>query len=57
MVRLKLKSDSRKRIVEIPAQEVWLLRNKDSLAKVKRGLSQKGTVKRGSFAKYSKDDV
>jgi len=41
-------------MVEIPAREVWLYENKIALGKVKKGLSQKGTVKRGSFAKYSK---
>ncbi len=43
--------------VEIPAREVWLFKNKDSLAKVKRGLSQKSAEKRGSFAKHSKDAI
>ena len=41
-------------MVEIPAREVWLYENKGALEKVKRGLSQKGTTKRGSFAKYAK---
>jgi len=41
-------------MVEIPAREVWLYENKTALEKVNKGLSQKGTVKRGSFAKYSK---
>jgi hypothetical protein len=41
-------------MVEIPAREVWLYENKAALEKVKKGLSQKGTIKRGSFAKYSK---
>ena len=41
-------------IVEIPAREVWLFENKHALEKVKRGLLQKGTIKRGSFAKYTK---
>ena len=41
-------------MVEIPAREVWLYENKAALEKVKKGLSQKGTVKRGSFEKYSK---
>ena len=41
-------------MVEIPAREVWLYENKTALRKVKTGLSQKGTVKRGSFAKYAK---
>ena len=41
-------------MVEIPAREVWLYENKAALEKVKKGLLQKGTTKRGSFAKYSK---
>ncbi len=39
-------------MVEIPAKEIWLYKNKEALMKVRKGLSQKGTVKRGSFAKY-----
>jgi len=41
-------------MVEIPAREVWLYENKSALEKVKRGLSQKGKIKRGAFAKYAK---
>jgi hypothetical protein len=41
-------------MVEIPAREVWLYKNKEALGKVKTGLSQKGSIKRGSFAKYTK---
>jgi hypothetical protein len=41
-------------MVEIPAREAWLYEDKDALEKVKRGLSQKGTISRGSFAKYAK---
>ena len=41
-------------MVEIPAREVWLYENKAALEKVKKGLSQKGKIKRGSFAKYAK---
>ncbi len=41
-------------MVEIPAREAWLYENRGSLEKVKKGLSQKGTIKRGSFAKYAK---
>jgi hypothetical protein len=41
-------------MVEIPAREIWLYENKAALKKVKKGLSQKGTIKRGSFAKYAK---
>jgi hypothetical protein len=39
-------------MVEIPARELWLYENKTALKKVKRGLLQKGTIKRGSFEKY-----
>jgi hypothetical protein len=41
-------------MVEIPAREAWLYENKAALEKVKKGLSQRGTIKRGSFAKYTK---
>lgn len=41
-------------MVEIPAREVWLYENEVALKKVKTGLSQKGTIKRGSFAKFTK---
>lgn len=41
-------------MVEIPAREVWLFKNKAALEKVKKGLLQKGTIKRESFAKYAK---
>ena len=41
-------------MVEIPVREVWLYENKAALEKVKKGLSQEGKIKRGSFAKYAK---
>lgn len=41
-------------MVEIPARELWLYENKEALRKVKTGLSQKGTIRRGPFAKYAK---
>ena len=41
-------------MIEIPAREAWLYADKVALEKVRKGLSQKGTVKRGSFAKYTK---
>ena len=37
---------------EIPAREVWLFQNRTALEKIKKGLSEKGTIKRGAFAKY-----
>ena len=39
-------------LVEIPANEVWLYKNKKALNKVQKGLSQNGSIWRGSFAKY-----
>jgi len=44
-------------LVEIPAREAWLYKNKDALGKVKQGLAQQGSVKRGSFAKYASHDI
>jgi len=41
-------------MVEIPAREIWLFENKAALEKVKKGLTQKGKIKRGSFTKYAK---
>jgi len=41
-------------MVEIPSREIWLYENEAALKKVKKGLSQKGTIKRGSFSKYAK---
>jgi len=38
-------------MVEIPAREAWLYENKQALEKVEKGLSEGGTIKRGSFAK------
>lgn len=43
-----------KPMVSIPARERWLYDNKKALASVKRGLSQKATIYRGSFSKYAK---
>ena len=42
-------------LVEIPARELWLYQNKKALHRVKQGLSQKGSVSRGSFSKFAKD--
>ena len=41
-------------MMEVPVEEAWLFENKDALKKVLTGLSQKGSVKRGSFSKYAK---
>jgi hypothetical protein len=46
--------------VTIPASELWLFENKKALASVQKGLleSMDGvTKKRGSFAKYVKDET
>jgi len=41
-------------MIEVPVEEAWLFKNGDSLKKVLIGLSQVGSIKRGSFAKYAK---
>jgi hypothetical protein len=41
-----------KPMASIPARELWLYQNKEALASLKRGLSQKKTIDRGSFAQY-----
>lgn len=41
-------------MVEVPASELWLYKNREALNKVQSGLSQKGSVKRGSFKEYAK---
>lgn len=33
-------------------QDNWLFQNEDALRSVKKGLSEEGTIYRGSFAKY-----
>jgi hypothetical protein len=38
---------------EIPAREAWLYQNKGAIESVRRGLSEKGTIDRGSFARFS----
>jgi hypothetical protein len=42
-----------KPMASIPARELWLYENKEALESVKRGLSQEGTIDRGSFAQYA----
>ena len=46
-------------LIEVPAKEAWLLKNKEALASVKTGLHQSATGKTkslGSFAKYLDED-
>ncbi len=42
-------------MVEVTAREVWLYQNEKALSKVKTGLSEEGTIKRGSFAEYAEE--
>ncbi len=42
-------------MVEVPAREAWLHQNEKALSKVKTGLSEQGTLKRGSFREYAED--
>lgn len=42
--------------IPIPEEETWVFKNKHALESIKRGLSQKGTVDRGSFAQYLEDN-
>ena len=41
--------------VTIPASELWLFENKEALASIDNGMTEKKVIKRGSFAKYVKD--
>lgn len=46
-------------LVELPAREAWLFKNKEALASVEKGLKQAAEKKGkslGSFAKYREDD-
>jgi hypothetical protein len=45
-----------KPMASIPARELWLYENKEALESVKRGLSQEGTIDRGSFAQYAEPE-
>jgi hypothetical protein len=45
--------------IEVPADEVWLFRNKNTLESVKKGLEDSATGKiksRGSFAQYEDEE-
>jgi hypothetical protein len=41
-------------MMEVPIEEAWLFENKNALKKVLTGLSQKGSIRRGSFARQAK---
>ncbi len=45
-------------IVEVLAEEAWLFepQNKEILKQIKEGLKQKGTIRRGSFAEFVRED-
>ena len=46
-------------LVELPARETWLFKNKEALASVEKGLKQSAegkTKSLGSFAKHLEDD-
>ena len=42
-------------VVEIPAREAWLYQNEKAIESVRTGLSEKGTIKRSSFAEYAEE--
>ena len=46
-------------LMEVPAKEAWLFKNREALAGVQRGLKQSAAGKTrslGSFAKYATDE-
>lgn len=47
-------------LIEVPAKEAWLFKNKEALASIERGLKQSAegkTKSLGSFAKHLKNDI
>ena len=42
--------------VTIPASELWLFENKDTLASVDKGMLETVRINRGSFAKYVRNE-
>jgi hypothetical protein len=45
-----------KPMASIPAREFWVYENKEVLESLKKGLSQEGTIDRGSFAQYADEE-
>ena len=43
-------------LAELPAHEVWLHQNPETMRVVQKGLKQKGKHKLGPFSKYLEDD-
>jgi len=43
--------------VTVPASELWVFRNKNVLASLDKAMSEGQAVKRGSFAKYVKNEA
>lgn len=43
--------------VTIPASELWVFKNKDVLATLDKGMSEKKVINRGSFANYAEDEA
>ncbi len=41
-------------MIEVPIEDAWLFENNDSLKRVVTGLSQKGSIDRGSFSRFAK---
>jgi len=41
-------------MMEVPVEEAWLFENREALKRVLTGLSQNGSVKRGSFSRFAK---